>query len=566
MSTIAQEPNILEVLDVAGSWWVSWQDHYSGFKEIVATRSLRDTVKFYLADERPIMVACGLCCIAMSLQHLRQGIDDGELHLSTSPKELMDRYLAAVDQLVLSNESYVSNIDGLLTFLIRGKIFAESNQLRKAWLHIRKAIHVGQKINLAGCEHPTFDLLQRQRFMGGLFETDRSMSLILGLPYAVDDNFNDKYASRILSSGGGDIVTRMRALKRITSIAAGHVNDRNAASSESSASTTLQIQQTLDNAYYAMPAEWWSVPTHANNFGDPQLTHEHLMAQLWFYQVQTLLQLPFMLRASTDPLFEPSRTACLQAIRQLLKIYITLREHATLSTYTCKCEDFQGMVGAIILMVALLQYSSQDIEPCDSSFEQDLELLDATKLVFEYASSQQGGSIAKQGLQILNTLGAFLHNDDNSPTSDKQPPRTATLFVPYFGTISVQSGAGIRRFMPSKRTSTITDHNLPAPLLQDSAVASVGSEHSQFECQNNFAKTDYNVDEAYTGYSWPTTINDIAGKDGQITSAESVGLNLLSPENLEPFANMSSDWDKIMFGSELDQDWNYCMPNNLTRV
>jgi hypothetical protein len=88
------------------------------------------------------MVACGLCCIAMSLQYLRQGINDGDLHLSATPKELIDRILAAVDQLVLSNYEYTTCLDA---FLLHAKIFAESNQLLKSWLHIRKSIHTGRK-------------------------------------------------------------------------------------------------------------------------------------------------------------------------------------------------------------------------------------------------------------------------------------------------------------------------------------------------------------------------------------------------------------------------------------
>jgi hypothetical protein len=111
----------------------------------------------------------------------------------------MDRILAAVDQLVLLNDEYTVCIEGLDTFLLRAKIFAESNQLRKTWLHMRKATQIGQKINLASTGQSPADALQRQRLMGSLFEADRRLSMVLGLPYAVDDNFNDKFA--VTSSG-----------------------------------------------------------------------------------------------------------------------------------------------------------------------------------------------------------------------------------------------------------------------------------------------------------------------------------------------------------------------------
>ena len=177
--------------------------------------------------------------------------------------------------------------------------------------------------------------------------------MVLGLPYAVYDNFNDKFASQVLITST-DRLTRMRTLRRITAIAAGRINDRNANSNMCAATT-------LDKAAASMPSEWWEVTTRAEHFSNPQTSHEQMMTQLWYYQVTCFLQLPFMLKATTDPLFDPSRTACLQATRQLLKIYNTLRQNATLSSYTCKCEDFQGLLASIVLMVGLLQYSFQGL-------------------------------------------------------------------------------------------------------------------------------------------------------------------------------------------------------------
>jgi hypothetical protein len=88
--------------------------------------------------------------------------------------------------------------------------------------------------------------------MGSLFETDRFMSMVLDLQYAVDDNFNVKFASQVLITST-DRLTRMRALRRITAIAAGRINDRNA-NSNMCAATTLEIQRTLDKAAASISA------------------------------------------------------------------------------------------------------------------------------------------------------------------------------------------------------------------------------------------------------------------------------------------------------------------------
>jgi hypothetical protein len=448
-------------------------------------------------------------------------------------------------------------------FLLRAKIFAESNQLRKSWLHIRKAIHTGQKINLAGTSRSPSDALERQRLMGSLFETDRILSMVLGLPYAVDDNFNDKFASQVLITDT-DCLTRMRALRRITAIAAGRINDRNA-NSDMCAATTLEIQRTLDKAAASMPPEWWEVTNRAEHFSNPQTSHEQLMTQLWYYHVTYFLQLPFMLKATTDPLFDPSRTACLQATRQLLKIYNTLRQNATLSSYTCKCEDFQGLFASIVLMVGLLQYSSQGIEPIGSSFDQDLELLDVTKRGFEFASTQQGGSIAKQGLHIINTLSTFLEDDLDSPNGAEQAVTSATLFMPYFGTISVQSGANIQRPNGTKKGEAATGISMPILSSQGQRSSSLIGDQTQLNNETFFNGNGANAFGGYPnypGYGMPTDLQSVPYLVGQnITYSDSTGFDMSVPTTFNDVSGSLFNSDKMMYGPELDQQWNYIIPD-----
>jgi hypothetical protein len=122
-------------------------------------------------------------------------------------------------------------------------------------------------------------------------------------------------------------------------------------------------------------------------------------------------------------------------------------------------------------MVDLLQYSSQGIEPVGSSFDEDLALLDAVKRSVEFQSTQQGGSIAKQGLHITNALATFLQDDLDGADN---PAKSATLFVPYFGTISVQSGASIRRPNGARRAQPFSLSTLPS--RAQSSAASMADE------------------------------------------------------------------------------------------
>lgn len=249
LSIIADEPNILDVLDMAGDWWIPWQDQYPGAKDLQARLTLRDYVSLQLLDKAPVAVAAGLTCIVMSLQQIRVGVDDHELRLSLTPSQLVQNITIAVDQVVLSKEMYTHSMMGVQLLILKAKQHADSNQLRKSWLRIRQAIQTAQKIDLAKpmSGMSSTEVLGRQRFMGSMFETDRFMSLLLGVPYAFDDNFTDRLATEVISDHP-DISTRARALRRISAIASGHVNDRNASADPVSMSATNAIQQTLITA------------------------------------------------------------------------------------------------------------------------------------------------------------------------------------------------------------------------------------------------------------------------------------------------------------------------------
>lgn len=526
LSVIADEPNILDVLDVAGGWWIAWQDHYPGAKDLQARLTLRDSVSNRLSDEDPVAVATGLICIVMSLQQIRVGIDDHELRLSSTPSQLVYNITVAVDQVILLKESYTHSMMGVQLLILKAKQHADSNQLRKSWLRIRQAIQTAQNIDLAkpmpGMS--SAEVLGRQRFMGSMFETDRFMSLLLGLPYAFDDNFTDRLATEVIGDHP-DINARARALRRITAIASGHVNDRNASTDPASIAGTNSIQQILTAAADSLPFSWWNIQNNAADLSDPMLLHDHLMTQLWFYQTQALLQLPLMLKAALDPSFESSRINCLNSCRSIITIFNILRSSPVLSAYTCKCEDFQGLLGAIILLVGLLHYAAEGSEPSESSFEADLDLIEVTKETFRYARQQQGGNIAKQGLHVLDTLSTFLEG----PEAGNEAPRNATLFVPYFGTISIQVGEIWRLRNGVTTGTTVVD------------TGSLGTHRTPA----------FEAAEQQTFEAFPSDYAPLSEEDNQWVR-DQTGFQATDGTTEATF-----NWDNILIGPELQQDWNF---------
>jgi len=133
------------------------------------------------------------------------------------------------------------------------------------------------------------------------------------------------------------------------------------------------------------------------------------------------------------------------------------------------------------------------------------------------------------------------------------------LFVPYFGTISVQSGANIRRPLPNKKAATGTDHSVPTPSSKTHAVSKSGNQPQR---QATFGQDDFGISGNYTDYLWTMPgQGQLNAGDQAILHPELESVYNSSPEDLRPLTDISSDWDKMMFGSELDQDWNYGMPD-----
>ncbi|KAJ9605189.1 hypothetical protein H2200_010579 [Cladophialophora chaetospira] len=618
LSTINSEPYLLEVLDLSIKWWIAWRDQAFALQDVFAFSqeeqwlpaemgstssggttssrqspgsaagsrtfsgdqpiSLRDFVMLKLGHlEDPVSISTGLLCVALSLAQLRNGVDDSVLNISASPAEIAERVTLAVDTLVLSPTSkpeYMRDPGVLLLLMMRAKMFAESNQLRKSWLSVRQAIEVAKKIGFteprvpldAGqyaakmCPGELKKLFHRQRFVGSIMELDRLMSLCLGFPHAEDSKFTDRLAMTVLkgqapldSNGSKPHVSadiKMRALRRVVSIAAGRVNDRNGSADpdEAKHQVTMGIQDTLNEAAAAMPDGWWDVESHIH-FADPFVAHEHLVAQMWFWQVQAFLHLPFMLKPCAnlrrldhnvrpeDNFQDPylmSRYLCLQGCRGMIKVFTLLRSDPSLAVYICACEDFQGVFSACILMVGILirlAFCPQTLPSPNAhvmgNVDEDLGLINELKDVFRYRAIQQGGGISKQGLKVLEELGSFLQDDNNY---DADQPLRRTVVLPYFGAIHLE-------LRPPRHLRCTK---------QDSYSSSQGIYGGMDPTPPS--STDQSVEEN--------------GFDFESQNVASLGMSNWEVENDSQFSmpDGSLNLDQFIFGNELGEDWEAHLP------
>ncbi|KIW98696.1 uncharacterized protein Z519_00357 [Cladophialophora bantiana CBS 173.52] len=691
LSTISCEPHVLEVLDISVKWWIAWRDQAVAMQDVTvslfskddneeeqqtqgqesstleciapalhsnatgttssstrpdsgtslgirghhsdAPMSFRDFVLTKLShSQEPVSLATGLLCVAMSLYQLRPGVDDAKLNISASPSDLADRIVLAVDTIVLcptSQHKHTRDPGVLLLLMIRAKMFAESNQLRKSWLCIRRALEIAKdtgftepKMPLLGdglgeyapkvCGRELTKLFYRQRFIGSIMELDRLMSMVLGFPHAEDVKFTDQLAMAVLKgesqgqkttpsqgSGGGAASTisvdiKMRALRRVVSIVAGRVNDRNGSGDADGVKhrTTMDIQATLTEAAAAMPQGWWNVGSHLET-SDPFLAHEHLTTQMWFWQVQSFLHLPFMLKlhssaigaatarsqnhhdhdhiqngnnTTTDP-YEVNKYLCLQGCRGMIRVFNLLRSDPSLAVYICSCEDFQGVFSACILMVGLLMrmsYCSRtppEPEECEGAIGgnvgEDLALIEDIKDIFRYRATEQGGSISRQGLRVLEELGSFLYEDEDVdgglPDRAEQVKRRIVV-LPYFGAIHLELRP------PRHHVRDIA--KAKARVMPQSSAIRGFSAGEEMACP----RTSEQPVEGRTITDRPGQIVEPVclpssnwDREANLDADASGGLDADTALQFSmPETNL--DWDRFLYGHELAQNWSADLP------
>ena len=426
-STISSEPNVLDALNITTDWWVAWK-HLTWALRYQGATSLRAFVEKQLESTDPVNYSIGLGCVALALQQLRPGKDD--IHLWEDVQVVFDRIVAAIDTITLSK--YLHDENTVLVALQRAKTHAEGNQLRKCWQHLRLAISIAKETELANPTPSEKDhILLRQQLVGQTHEMDTYLSMVLGFPQATDPNFTDTLAMTVLRDPTSTLNLRMRAFRRAVAIVASRVNDRNAElANASDASIANALQTRLDEIAAYMPSDWWDLSTHWIN-PDAQEAHEHLMAQMLFWETQVFIHLPHMLVANSIPSVSDNGLLCLQGARQMLFAFSSLRGNPAFSVFVCSCEDFQAVFTSCILLVGLLLQLSQDTLLDNTNLDEDLITLAEVKDIFRYRSNLQGGHISKEGLVVIEELESCLFDDSAGVTKN--------IILPYFGLIRIES-------------------------------------------------------------------------------------------------------------------------------
>ncbi|KAF4626677.1 hypothetical protein G7Y89_g11477 [Cudoniella acicularis] len=402
-----------------------------------------------VAKKHPVEIARTILYLAVCLQQLNPSFDRSKLSLLPTIEARIDRYLSTVQALITSDDELVSSMEGLECLTLQGMYHVNAGSPKRAWLTFRRALNVGQ---FMGIDRKTTELPGGRIMWFQIVHADRYLALLLGLPVgSKDDPFEPGETFQ-----NPDIDKDMLFGRKLC-VLSGRIMDRNQAENSHAYATTQDIDEKLEQLSREMPASWWEIPTYFadDRSKEAKLQFDRLMVQIWYFQLESLLHLPFMLRAATERRYDYSKFSCLKASRQMMYRYLAMQGAAN-KAFCCKVVDFGALTATITLLLGLLEPPniSQTYETRDQR-ETDRGLINAMLKSLEEMS--QGGKdvIATQSINVINSLLSV-------DTPSGRAAGNLRLTIPYFGTISIiRPATSSSNPLPNQNTQSITvDHSV----------------------------------------------------------------------------------------------------------
>ena len=439
------------ILEHSYEWWTIWKRM---FPEITDSRceNIKESVSHSLRSEKPAEVAKIMLCIAISIHQLPNHFDWSKLQIREDPTALMERYIATVNKLITSDDEIAATLDGIECMMLEAKYHINMGRPRRAWLLFHRALAFAQLLGIhrlaAQTDKTSLDYQRSVHIWCHLVVGDRYLSLLLGLPYSVSDNFVTPYmpAAGPLSVAAYDGEAYVAKMIPVVT----KMIDRNQSVVPMGYSATLRLDQELEELHNAQDPKWWSTELVPGTRAEDHF--DRLSAHFYHHQAKLLLHMPFMLRSSTEKRYQYSHSAALDAAREMIRIYQALRTNQSVGPFICKLIDFQAFTGAMLLLLNLCGYSQRhrgttgaqktDLE----QDQQDSDLIDTAIALLKDAAKEPGGVVAAQSAQAMEMLARVREGIDDEKVAECRG-ETVQLSIPYFGTISIGTG---KHFVPIK--------------------------------------------------------------------------------------------------------------------
>ncbi|KAJ4298039.1 hypothetical protein N0V90_005938 [Kalmusia sp. IMI 367209] len=427
-------------------------------------------------NAHPVLIARHMLRLAIFLQQVLPNLKEDAETLSESPSIIIERLAGLSIRLVTTNDELLGSIEALECVMIEGMYQANIGNLRRSWVAGRRAMGIAQLMGLDRphnrAQYKVLDPMTENHpglmWLRIVF-LDRFLCLMLGLPQGCVD--------RSMASGPlFESDTSMGRLERIHCVIASRILERN----ESGPSAgDLALTQTLDMelqiAARSLPSQWWLSPKLDVTTSDSEAlfwdTHR-LTVQVLHYNLLNQLHLPHMLRSSSaDKAYEYSRITCVNASREVLSRFITLRG-INQNAYSCRTIDFLALMAAMTLLLAHLDSHRSEPNLLAHQYLSDRAMIEKTEENMRGINRFSSDALSAQSAELLRRLLSIEINLANgrhggekvsvqeagsgTMLQEKENDGSVSMHIPYFGIIKIA-----REDHPS-----LIHHGLSDPTLQ----------------------------------------------------------------------------------------------------
>lgn len=232
--------------------------------------------------------------------------------------------------------------------------------------------------------------------------------------------------------------------------------ERNQSENSHAYATTQQIDERLDQLKKEMPDSYWEIPVLSANKHTPEAAahFDRLMTQIWCFQLEALLHLPFMLRAATERRYEYNKFACLNASREMIWRYLAMRDAAPNISFCCKIIDFGALTATVTLLLGLIEPAQGSETPeTRQQKENDRNLVQTVLTSLDKLGRNGKNIIASQSSNVIRSLLAV-----DSPAG--RAAGNLRLTIPYFGTISIVRPPPTPSNQQPKQQTITVDHRM----------------------------------------------------------------------------------------------------------
>lgn len=398
----------------------------------------------------PVLIAKKMLTIATVIQYLRPD-QQHLLRCSDDPRLGMQKMVDAAINFVTTNDELVCCAEGLECILVECAFQANSGNLRRALVAIRRAMVIAQLMGIHRPGNlPVMQLDPDTRFHPNfvwfrLLFADRHLCMMLGLPQGSHDM--SMINERDMAND-----TPIGRLERMHCAIASRILDHHEADPSSIDCGSIQeLDAELRRAADSMPSKFWLPQNFVNLNTAEEIVFEttRLVTQLFHYSLLSQLHLPYMLRSSPERKYDYSKITCVNSSRESLTRFITFRSFNQVA-YCCRMVDFIALMAAMTLLLAHLDghRNKYDNFLLHQRFS-DRAMVEKVLENMENLSKLNMDVLSHKSAEVLRSLlaieadaaegGAF--RADNLPGSEmgsgEDRSNMLNICIPYFGTIKI---------------------------------------------------------------------------------------------------------------------------------